>query len=200
VLVVLGYSRLLYVEFVPRQTALAVMQTLEHAFHAFGGVPREVLFDQLKAVIVTDHRGDGGRLLENAEFARFAAHWNFRIRACRAYRAQTKGKVERPVQYLRDNFVYGRTLLGDADLAAQCTHWLETVANVRVHGTTKEVPAVRWIRDEQPVLQPLAARAYRSLVLSPPPVSPARLPRPPIPEVVVEQRALTAYADYAEAI
>lgn len=197
VLVVLGYSRLLFVEFVPRQTALAVMQSLEHAFAAFDGVPREVLFDQLRAVIVADHRGQGGRLLENAEFARFATHWGFRIRACRAYRAQTKGKVERPVHYLRDNFVYGRTFLGDADLAAQCTQWLDTVANVRVHGTTKELPVVRWVRDEQSVLQPLAARPYRSLVLTTPAVTHVAT-RTRLPEVVVEQRGLAAYATYAE--
>jgi transposase len=201
VLAVLGYSRLLFVEFVPRQTALAVMRSLERAFAAFEGVPREVLFDQLKAVIVTDHRGQGGRLLENAEFARFATHWGFRIRACRAYRAQTKGKVERPVHYLRDNFVYGRTFLGDADLAAQCTQWLDTVANVRVHGTTKEVPVVRWIRDEQPILQPLAARPYRSLVLhAPVPASDTHVARRTrLPAVVVEQRALAAYAALTEA-
>jgi transposase len=76
-LVVLGYSRLLYVEFVPRQTALTVMRGLERAFAYFGGVPQEILFDQLKAVVVEDHRPGGGRLLEKAEFARFAAHWGF---------------------------------------------------------------------------------------------------------------------------
>jgi hypothetical protein len=135
---------------------------------------------------------------------RFAAHWGFRIRACRPYRAQTKGKVERPVHYLRDNFVYGRTFLGDGDLAAQCTHWLDTVANVRVHGTTKELPSVRWIRDEQALLQPLAARPYRSLVLHPAPATHVTT-RTRLPDVVVEQRGLAMYAaladtPYAEAI
>lgn len=195
-LVVLGYSRLLYVEFVPRQTALTVMLGLERAFAAFGGVPRELLFDQLKAVIVEDHRGAGGRLLENAEFLRFAAHWGFRIRACRPYRAQTKGKVERPVRYLRENFLYGRTFLGDADLADQCTRWLADVANPRIHGTTHEPPCVRFTRDEQATLQPLAARPYRSLVIR---AAPAPAPatavtaRSPVPRIAVERRALTQY-------
>jgi len=190
-LVVLGYSRLLYVEFVPRQTAWAVLQGLEHAFAAFGGVPTEILFDQLKAVIVEDHRPDGGRLLENPEFARFAAHWGFRIRACRPYRAQTKGKVERPVGYLRTNFLYGREFLGDADLADQCVRWLAEVANARVHGTIGERPDVRFARDEQAVLQPLASRAYRALVLRPPHVD---LVTRVVPHVDVERRALTQYA------
>ncbi len=73
VLVVLGYSRLLSLQWVPRQTALTVMRALEHAFHTFGGVPQEVLFDQMKAVILEDHRGTQGRLLEHPEYARFAA-------------------------------------------------------------------------------------------------------------------------------
>src|SRR3989454_864970 len=141
-LVVLGYSRLLHVEFVARQTALTVMLGLERAFAAFGGVPHEILFDQMKSVIVEDHRPTGGRLLENPEFLRFAAHWGFRIRACRPYRAKTKGKVERPVGYLRGNFLYGRTFLGDADVADQCARWLVR-ANHRVHGTTRVVPVSR---------------------------------------------------------
>jgi transposase len=191
-LVVLGYSRLLSVEFVPRQTALTVMLGLERAFAAFGGVPREVLFDQMRSVIVEDHRPTGGRLLENPEFLRFAAHWGFRIRACRPYRAQTKGKVERPIGYLRTNFLYGRTFLGDADLADQTTRWLAEVANVRTHGTTQEAPLTRWARDEHAVLLPLAARPYRSLLL--PPAPPAEAPRRLASPVVVERRALSSYS------
>ena len=92
VLVVLGYSRLLFVRWVQRQTAWTVMRALEEAFATFGGVPQEVLFDQMKAVIVEDHRGTAGRLLENPEFARFAAHWRFRIRACRPLSRQDQGQ------------------------------------------------------------------------------------------------------------
>lgn len=166
-MVVLGYSRLLYVKFVPRQTMQTVMRGLEDAFAYFGGVPREVLFDQMKAVVLEDERPGGGRLLENPEFARFAAHWGFRIRACRPYRAQTKGKVERPVRYLRESFVYGREILGDGDLADESRRWLDEVANRRVHATTREVPWERFRRDELPLLQPVAHRPYRSLVLAP---------------------------------
>ncbi|HVH66293.1 MAG TPA: IS21 family transposase [Gemmatimonadales bacterium] len=188
-LVVLGYSRVLYVEFVARQTALTVMLGLERAFAAFGGVPHEILFDQMKSVILDDQRPHGGRLLENPEFLRFAAHWGFRIRACRPFRAKTKGKVERPVGYLRGNFLYGRTFLGDADLADQCARWLVR-ANQRVHGTTRVVPVSR-LPEEQATFLPLAARPYRSLVLLPPPVPAPRSARAP---VAVERRALTSYS------
>jgi transposase len=119
--VVLAYSRLLWLQFYPRQTMAVLMRGLEDAFGFFGGVPAELLFDQMKAVIIEDQRELGGRLLENAEFMRFAAHWGFRIRACRPYRAKTKGKVERPIGYVRQSFFYGRAFLNDADLNAQ--HW-----------------------------------------------------------------------------
>lgn len=206
-LVVLGYSRLLALRFYPRQTMQAVMQGLEDAFAYFGGVPAECLFDQMKAVVVEDARPGGGKLLENPEFARFAAHWGFRVRACRPYRAQTKGKVERPIHYLKHSFVYGREFLGDADLAAQGAHWLEHVANARVHRTTREVPRERFARDEQGALGPLAARPYRPLVL--PAVRRAAamrdvgrdaVPPPrPLPAVAVERRALSTYTRLADA-
>lgn len=203
-LVVLGYSRLLWLRFYARQDMLTLFRGLEEAFGYFGGVPRECLFDQMKAVITRDERLAGGPLVRTAEFLRFAAHWGFVARACRPYRAQTKGKVERPIRYVRDSFLYGREFLGDGDLDAQRGRWLEEVANARVHGTTHEVPRERFTRDEQRVLQPLAVRPYHSLTL----VSPATVARPSrpmtpmpvlaptaaaLPRVEVEQRSLRAY-------
>ena len=201
-LVVLGYSRLLWVQFYPRQTMATVMRGLETAFAYFGGVPHELLFDQLRAVIQDDERPSGGKVLENPEFLRFAAHWGFTIRACRPYRAKTKGKVERPVHYLRHNFVYGREFLGDADLNAQALDWLDGTANTRIHGTTHEVPRLRFERDERAVLHPLAPRAYRSLVLAPERTArstPLLVPLAP-PTIAVERRPLAAYARLAESV
>jgi transposase len=195
-MVVLGYSRLLWLQFYSRQTMRTLMRGLEEAFHFFGGVPHEILFDQMKAVVIEDQRPTGGRVLENAEFLRFAAHWGFRIRACRPYRAQTKGKVERPIRYVRQSFLYGREFTGDGDLNAQALHWLDTVANIRTHGTTKEQPRVRFQRDERAVLNPLAQRPYRSLVLLPEPRPIAPETRR-VPRVPVERRPLVAYADLA---
>jgi transposase len=195
-MVVLGYSRLLWVQFYPRQTMRTLMTGLEAAFACCGGVPRELLFDQLKAVILEDRRPFGGHVLENPEFLRFAAHWGFRIRACRPYRAQTKGKVERPIRYVRQSFLYGRAFAGDADLNAQALHWLATVANVRKHRTTDEQPAERFARDERALLQPLAARPYRSLVLLPD-AAPVPAHQAAVPRIPVERRPLTAYAALA---
>ena len=161
--VVLGYSRLMWVKFYPRQTMAVLVSGLEEAFAAFGGVPSELLFDQMRAVVIDAQRPSGGRLLENAEFARFASHWGFRIRACRPYRARTKGKVERPIGYLRRAFFYGRSFLNDADLNTQLEHWLQVVANQRLHRTIGEQPELRFQRDERQALQPLAARPWRPL-------------------------------------
>ena len=92
-LVVLGYSRLLWCRFYPRQDMATLIDGLEEALLYFDGVPQELLFDQMKAVITRDLRLEGGGLIRNAEFLRFAHHWGFTPRACRPYRAQTKGKV-----------------------------------------------------------------------------------------------------------
>jgi transposase len=164
--VVLGYSRLLFLRFFERQDMRALFAGLEAAFAYFGGVPREVLFDQMRAVITADLRLMGGQLMINEEFLRFAAHYGFRPRACRPYRAKTKGKVERPIRYVRGNFVYGRDFVGDEHLGEELSAWLER-ANARVHATTGEVPRDRFSRDEHPLLSPLPASAYRSLILPP---------------------------------
>jgi transposase len=190
-LVVLGYSRLLWLHFYPHQDMRTLYSGIEEAFAVFGGVPKELLFDQMKAVITKDLRLLGGQLVRNEEFLRFAAHWNFTARACRPYRAQTKGKVERPIYYVRDNFVYGRTFLGDGDLDDQRARWLER-ANRRIHGTTRERPIVRF-EQEQHLLRPLADRPYQSLVL--PPVRVKGISRrPTLPLIPVERRPLATYS------
>ena len=106
--IVLGYSRLLWLRFYPRQTMAVLMEALESAFDRFSGVPEELLFDQMRAVVLSDDRAAGGGLVLNAEFLRFAAYWGFMPRSCRPYRARTKGKVERPIRYIRESFFYGR--------------------------------------------------------------------------------------------
>jgi transposase len=191
-LVVLGYSRLLWLRFFGRQDMQTLFGGLEQAFEFFGGVPQELLFDQMRAVIVADQRLQGGSLVENMEFVRFAYHWQFRPRACRPYRAKTKGKVERPIRYVRENFFYGRTFINDEDLDAQAQRWLQEVANVRLHGTTGERPIERFQREEQAALTALATRPYRSVMLAPPTCQPS--PQQRVVRVEVERRSLKLYS------
>jgi transposase len=196
---VLGYSRLLWVRFYPRQTLQTLILGLETCFASWGGVPEHLLFDQMKSVITRDERLTGGGLTKNLEFLRFARHYGLGIRACRPYRAKTKGKVERPIRYLRDSFLYGRTFLSDADVNAQVLDWLATVANPRVHATTREQPIERFRASEQPTLRPLPPRPYRAVVL--PDDRAARPTRAvaPVPAVQVERRSLDAYAQLTAA-
>ena len=114
-------------------------------------------------MVLSDDRTGGGELVLNAESLRFSTHWGFVARSCRAYRAQTNGKVERPFRHLRESFFYGREFANDADLNAQASRWLEGTANVRVHGTTGERPVDRFERDERAVLLRLAGQPYRRL-------------------------------------
>ena len=189
--VVLGYSRLLWLRFYPRQTMQVLFAGLESAFSAFDGVPQELLFDQMRAVVIDDDRLSHGALVMNAEFLRFAAHWDFRPRACRPYRAKTKGKVERPIRYLRESFFYGRTFLNDADLNAQAERWLATTANRRRHRTTGEAPQARFERDERQALKTLASAPYPRLYgMTASPATTA--PRRPIE---VQRRPLSVYAE-----
>jgi transposase len=189
-LVVLGFSRLLWFRFYPKQDMRTLFGGLEEALRFFGGVPRELLFDQMKAVITKDLRLLGGQIVRNEEFQRFAAHWDFTARACRPYRAQTKGKVERPIHYVRDNFVYGRDFLGDGDLHEQSLRWLEK-ANRRIHGTTREQPILRF-EQERGLLKPLPAKPYQSLIL-PSIAAPVEEKRRMVPLITVERRPLAAY-------
>jgi transposase len=137
---VLGYSRYLYVEFTRSMTLPTLIRCHQNAFAFFGGWPRRILYDNMRQVVVGPER-------INARFLDFTRHHGFEARRCRPYRPRTKGKVERSVSYLRDNFLNGRTFAGLDDLNAQGRHWLGAVANVRLHGTTQARPCDRLLEE-----------------------------------------------------
>ena len=152
-----------------------------------------MLFDQMRAVVLSDDRAAGGGLVLNAEFLRFAAYWGFMPRSCRPYRAQTKGKVERPVRYIRENFFYGRAFANDDDLNEQAVRWLEGTANVRRHATNGGAPnrplRARRAGGASPLGEPCP---YRRLgARHAPEPAPRRLPA----TVKVERRPLSVYAE-----
>lgn len=158
----LGYSRFSHVEFVDNMRVATLIACHERAFAALGGVPRQVLYDNMKTVVLERNAYGEGRHRFQAGFLDFARHCGFVIRLCRPYRARTKGKVERFNGYLTYSFVVPlKARLKQAGLpldvataAAQVALWLPEVANARVHGTTGEVPAVR-LPVDQASLQPL---------------------------------------------
>lgn len=153
----LGYSRRQYVEFTVRQDLETFLRCHLHAFHHFGGIPAELLYDNLKTAV--DHRRGDGTVVWNQRFQDFADAYGFVPRACQPYRAQTKGKVERGIRYLKGNFLLGLdvTSFTLAELNRDALGWLRDTADVRIHGTTHEQPLARWPA-EQAALRPLAGR------------------------------------------
>ncbi len=160
-LVVLSWSRILWVRFGFQQDQLTVLSGLHQAFRAFAGVPQTVLFDRMRTAVAGS--GPQGDPVFNAEMLRFSAHYGFRPLACRPYRAKTKGRVERAVSYLRGSFFYGRSFRDLEDLNRQVDAWLKDTANARVHGTTGDVPSVR-LQEEQEHLTSLPKSPYIPMI------------------------------------
>ena len=154
---VLGHSRRLWGRFCRRQDLRAVLRCHLGAFEAFGGATDEVLHDRMKTA-VTGTGPDGGPVF-NAALVDLLRHHGAVPRACRPYRPETKGKVERPFSYIRQDFHLGRSFRDLDDLNAQFADWLDTVANVRVHGTTGRAVDEAFA-DELPSLRPLPRVPY----------------------------------------
>jgi transposase len=141
----LSYSRHLYIEFTTSQDTTTFLRCHINAFNSFGGVTKEILYDNTKSAII---RRFLKKIELNPRFADMAAHYGFIPRFCRPYRAQTKGKVESAIKYIKRNFLAGENFASLEDINAASRVWLATVANVRVHGTTGEAPAERFVRED----------------------------------------------------
>ena len=131
---VLGFSRMLFVTFTASMALPELIRCHQEAFAYFGGVPASILYDNMAQV----RKPGSGEL--HPLMADFAAHCGFAVKTHRPYRPRTKGKVERSVDFVKDNFLNGRSFADRADLIAQGQHWLEK-ANQRVHATTGQKPA-----------------------------------------------------------
>jgi transposase len=166
---VLGFSRLIWARFVQHQDLQTVLRCHRAAFTTLGGVPRTILLDRMKTAVTGEP--EPGHIVYNRHLVDFAAHHGYQPRACRPYRVKTKGKVERPYRYIRQDFFLGRTFRNLEDLNAQLAHWLETVANPRTHATTGRV-ITEAFAEERPHLKTLPLTPYRT-VLSTHPVTAA---------------------------
>jgi transposase len=140
-LMTLGWSRTMYLEFTVSADMAWWLRCHLHAFQYLNGVTTEILHDNLKTAVIT-HAGDG-RIRWNPRYLDFADYYGFTPRACRPYRAQTKGKVESGVRYVRGNFWPGLRYTDLADLNRHALGWLNGIANVRIHGTTGCIPFER---------------------------------------------------------
>jgi transposase len=148
----LGYSRRLFAVAFPRQRLREWLAGHELAFQHFGGVTDTVVVDNAKAMVLAHTRE---AIQWHPTYADFAGYYGFRPWACAPYRPQTKGKVESGVKYVARNALAGKRFASWADLNAWLVEWATTIADQRVHGTTHEVPAVRF---QQEALTPLDGR------------------------------------------
>jgi transposase len=137
----LGYSRALYVEFVPRCTLEVFMDCHSNAFRYLGGVPAEILYDNMKNVVVGR---ENGKTIFNLEFLHFAHHYGFQPNPCPPYSPWVKGKVERPIDYLRERFWRGYPYSSLQNANEDVVAWLDETANPRIHGTHHQPITKRW--------------------------------------------------------
>ncbi|MFN0067705.1 MAG: IS21 family transposase [Limisphaerales bacterium] len=154
---VLGHSRLIWARFVLHQDLGTLLRCHMAAFEALGAVPEEILYDRMKTAVTG--AAEDGSVVYNRTLVAFARHYGFQPRACRPYRAKTKGKVERPFRYVREDFFLAGSFANLEDLNRQLAAWLEGVANARVHATTRRVVREAFAA-EKPQLRPLPAQPF----------------------------------------
>lgn len=155
--VVLSYSRKAYAEASWRQTTEDFIRLLENAFWHFGGVPRTLIIDNLRAAV---KRADWYDPELNPKLEAFCRHYGCVILPTRPYTPRHKGKVERGVGYVQDNALKGHTF---ASLDEQNRHlwdWESAVADTRIHGTTKQQVGQRFREAERSTLQPLPRERF----------------------------------------
>ena len=154
---VLCYSRMLYVEFTVSQTMEHFLACHQHAFEFFGGVPQKVMVDNLKSAVL--QRALGQAPVFNPKYLDFAHHTGFTIVPCNVGKGNEKGRVENGVGYVKKHFLAGLEIADFSALHPAARQWLDTIANVRLHGDTRAQPTALWHK-EQPSLRPLPLHPF----------------------------------------
>ena len=159
---VLCYSRLLYVEFTLGQSMEWFLSCHQQAFQFFGGTPDKVMIDNLKTGVL--HHAIGADAQFHPRYLDFAGHYGFVPVACAVRRANEKGRVENAVGYIKGNFLSGLQIPSFAAINPAAAQWLRTVANVRMHGETRRKP-LEMFEEEKARLKALPALAYDAAAL-----------------------------------
>ena len=149
-------------QYVLHQDLGTVLRCHMLAFEHFGGTPHEILYDRMKTAVLGEAADDTG-IVYNAKLIGLGAHYGFKPRACKASRAKTKGKIERPFRYVRANFFLARSFANLEDLNRQLRVWLDTVANARLHGSTGRIVAEHF-KAERTSLKPLPAGRFDAVL------------------------------------
>ena len=153
---VLGFSRAMYAELVPVCSLQLFLDAHIRAFHYLGGIPMEMLYDNMKHVVT---KREIGHTVFNVEFDHFGHHYGFKPILCPPYSPWVKGKVERPVDYIRESFWRGYRFTGIEQANRDLLQWLNETANRRTHGTHHQKVDVRW-RQELASLSPCPQTDY----------------------------------------
>jgi len=155
--IVLSYSRKAYSEAVWRQTTEAFLQCLENAFHHFGGVPRRLVLDNLKAAVA---QADWYDPEMHPKLQSFAAHYATVLLPTKPYTPRHKGKIERGIGYVKNNALKGRVFQSLEEENQFLLSWEESVADTRIHGTTKRQVESLFEEGERAALVPLPTARF----------------------------------------
>ena len=158
---VLSYSRMLYLEFTLSQCMEDFLACHVNAFHFFGGVPKKINYDNLKTVVLARI---GRNIQFHPRFLDFSGVHLFEPIPCNIRAGWEKGKVENGIKYIRSAFLAGRLISSWAQIQKEAVLWRDQEANLRVHGTTRERPLDRFAT-EKPLLQPLPPQPYDTAII-----------------------------------
>lgn len=154
---VLCYSRMMYLEFTVSQTMEHWLACHQNAFDAFGSVPGKIMVDNLKSAVL--NRIVGHAPVFNPKYLDFANHFGFKIVPCGVGKGNEKGRVENGVGYVKKNLLAGLDLPQFDAMGNVSRQWLDTIANVRIHGETRRKP-VEMFSEEKQSLLPLPVHPY----------------------------------------
>lgn len=157
---ILGYSRLAFVRFMDTMKIESLLECHEALFKQLGGVTKQCVYDNMKTVVIQRHAYGTGQHRLHPLFNDFAKYYGFLPYLCQPYRAQTKGKVERFIRYLRESFLvpligrlrHARLALDKETANLEVSYWLDEVANAREHATTGERPDERFLIEQKSLI------------------------------------------------
>ena len=148
---------LITVEVRLRETMEHWLACHQHAFEFFGGVPRKIIIDNLKSAVLIHEYGQNPKF--NPRYLEMATHYGFEVQACNVRKPHEKGRVENGVGYVKKNLLNGSYWTNLSSTQAAAKIWLDTVANVRIHGETKKQP-IELFKEEKKNLISLPVNSY----------------------------------------
>jgi transposase len=160
---VLCYSRMIYLEFTVSQSMEHFLSCHQNAFHFFGATPKKIMVDNLKSAVLTRILAQDPTF--HPKYLDFANHYGFTIAPCNVGRGNEKGRVENAVGYVKKNFLRGLQIPDFTAINPAAQHWMDTVANVRLHGSTRKRP-LDLFQEEKASLNPLPYHLFDVATIS----------------------------------